>query len=79
MECERALRSVPISIAKLQIERLHKWVPGDYPIPVGQGKAEIKIDVQASIGVVQWRPGETSQEVIARADAAMYQEKKLSR
>jgi predicted signal transduction protein with EAL and GGDEF domain len=29
--------------------------------------------------VVQWRPGETLQQVIERADAAMYQEKKATK
>jgi PleD family two-component response regulator len=33
--------------------------------------------VDASIGVVQWRPGESLRQVIERADSAMYKEKKL--
>ena len=35
--------------------------------------------VDASIGVASWRTGETAGELVARADAAMYQEKAKKR
>lgn len=65
--------------ARSQIERMQKWVFGDYTIQLGTGTKKIKISVDASIGLAQWQPGETAQQVIERADAAMYKEKELSR
>ena len=65
--------------AKCQIERMQKWVFGEYSIQLGPGKGELKVRVDASVGVAQWQPGETLQEVIDRADAAMYKDKKLAR
>jgi diguanylate cyclase (GGDEF)-like protein len=64
--------------AKLQIERVRKWVFGDYKIQLGAGTGEAKVHVDASIGVARWQPGETIQEVIEHADAAMYQDKELA-
>ena len=61
------------------VERIRKWVFGDYTLQCSTGKPEVKVRVEASIGVVQWRPGESLQQVIERADAAMYQEKKASK
>jgi len=52
---------------------------GEYTIQSGTGAEEAKVRVEASIGLVQWRPDESMQEVIERADAAMYKEKKLAR
>jgi diguanylate cyclase (GGDEF)-like protein len=66
-----------LSGAKAQIERMQKWVFGDYTIPVGAGKITIRVD--AAVGVVQWQPGETALEVVERADASMYKDKELSR
>jgi diguanylate cyclase (GGDEF)-like protein len=64
--------------ARPQIERVRKWVFGDYTIHGNDGE-EVKVNAQAAIGVVQREPGESIKEVIARADAAMYKEKKSSR
>jgi diguanylate cyclase (GGDEF)-like protein len=68
-----------LASAKSQIERMRRWVFGEYTIQLGSGAGEATVSVDASIGVAQWQPGETSQEVIERADTAMYQEKKLTR
>jgi len=65
--------------AKCQIERMQKWVFGEYTIQLGADKGELKVNVEASVGVAQWQPGETAQQVIDRADAAMYKDKKLAR
>jgi diguanylate cyclase (GGDEF)-like protein len=65
--------------AKAQIERMRQWALGDYTIQTGTGAESAKIRVDASIGLVQWEPGESMQQVIERADAAMYREKKLAR
>ncbi|MGH9501977.1 MAG: GGDEF domain-containing protein [Terriglobales bacterium] len=63
--------------AHTQIERMKKWVLGDYTLKVGN--SEIKISVDASIGVAQWQPGETGLQITERADASMYRGKELSR
>ena len=68
-----------LASAKTQLDRLRQWAFGDYTIQPGTGMAVAKVTVDAAIGVVQWRPGETLQEVIEHADAAMYREKKLGR
>jgi diguanylate cyclase (GGDEF)-like protein len=60
-----------------RIEPVRKWVYGDYSIQV-EGKTH-KVSVHASVGVASWRPGEAAEELIARADAAMYEEKARSR
>lgn len=56
-----------------RIDPIRKWVCGDYTIQVA-GEPR-KVSVLASVGVASWHPGETAAELIARADAAMYQEK----
>ncbi len=65
--------------ARIQIERLQKWVFGEYTIDVGSGPDKVKVNVEASVGVAQWQPGETSRGGIERADSAMYREKEFSR
>jgi hypothetical protein len=56
---------------------MKKWVLGDYTLPVGTNT--IKINLDASIGVAQWQPGETVLQITERADASMYGVKELSR
>ncbi|HSS99581.1 MAG TPA: GGDEF domain-containing protein, partial [Terriglobales bacterium] len=63
--------------AKSQLERVQKWVFGEYPIQSGKG--EVKINVTAAIGLTQWQTGETLQHLIESADAAMYNDKKLTK
>ncbi len=65
--------------AKSQIERIKKWVFGQYTIRPGKGSGEVKVVVDAAIGLAQWQKGETLAEVVGRADAAMYQDKQLAR
>ena len=65
--------------AQAQIERTEKWVFGDYTVRPGKGTGEVKINVDAAVGLAQWQPGETTQSVIERADAAMYAQKTLTR
>ena len=57
-----------------RIDAIRKWVCGDYAIQVGGEPRKVK--VHASVGLASWNPGETADELIARADAAMYQEKR---
>jgi diguanylate cyclase (GGDEF)-like protein len=68
-----------LAAAKAQLERMEKWVFGEYPIATDAGKAETKIHVDAAAGVAQWRAGETLQQLVERADSAMYSEKKLTK
>lgn len=56
-----------------RIQQIRQWVCGDYTIQTGGEPCKVKVN--ASVGVASWRPGETAAELIARADAAMYQEK----
>jgi diguanylate cyclase (GGDEF)-like protein len=56
-----------------RIEQIRQWVCGDYTIQTAGEPCKVK--VHASVGVASWHPGETAAELIARADAAMYQEK----
>ncbi len=56
-----------------RIEPVGKWVYGDYTVQAnGQ---MLNVSVRASVGMATWRPGETAAQLVARADAAMYQEK----
>lgn len=61
-----------------QVERLRKWVFGEYSLPLGAGKDVAKVLVDAAIGLAQWMPGETTQQIIERADSAMYVQKELA-
>ncbi len=65
--------------AATQLERVHKWVFGDYTIRPGKGTGEVKVHVDASIGLTQWKIGETLKDVVEHADAAMYKEKQKAR
>jgi len=60
--------------ARAHIERIREWVFGDYT--VGKGIASRKVRVEAAIGAAQWRPGEAVADVIQRADADMYKQKR---
>ena len=68
-----------ITRASIQTDRMQKWVFGDYSIATGKSSEQIKIHVDASLGVAQWQPGETIQQVIERADTNMYQSKALAK
>jgi len=65
--------------ATAQIERLQKWVFGEYTLRPGKGTGEVKVHIDAAIGLTQWQPGETLKEVVGHADAAMYQQKENAR
>jgi diguanylate cyclase (GGDEF)-like protein len=63
--------------ARAQRDRLQKWVCGNYSVQSGAGK--VKISVDASIGLAEYLPGEQLRTLFARADAAMYEHKAVSR
>lgn len=60
--------------ARRQLERVRKWVFGDYTIGV-EGKPR-KLPVSAAAGTAAFQPGETIAAMLERADADMYKEKK---
>jgi diguanylate cyclase (GGDEF)-like protein len=65
--------------AQAQIERMQKWVFGDYTIRPGKGTGEVKVNVSAAVGLAEWQPGETEKSLIERADTAMYAQKGRNR
>jgi len=68
-----------IAEAEQRIERIRKWTLGDYTLQDGNSDQKVKVYVGASIGVAQWMPGESIEQVIAQADAQMYSDKEKSR
>jgi diguanylate cyclase (GGDEF)-like protein len=65
--------------ANAQVERVKRWVLGEYTIKLDAGSKETKVKVSASIGWAQWQKSQTRAELIAQADAAMYSGKALTR
>ena len=63
--------------ARAQTDRLRQWVCGDYTVLVPTGPVKLRVD--ASIGLAEHIPNETVRELIARADADMYEHKAASR
>jgi diguanylate cyclase (GGDEF)-like protein len=63
--------------ATAQTERLSKWVCGNYTIPGKSGDQKLRVD--ASIGLAEHMPDETMKDLLARADAAMYEQKAASK
>ena len=59
--------------ALAHIERIRKWVIGDYLLEAPGGRR--KVHVNASIGLAAWAPGATMRQLIDQADGAMYKEK----
>jgi len=65
--------------ATAQIERVNKWVFGDYSIRPGKGTGEVKVHVDAAIGLTEWKAGQRLKDVVEQADAAMYKQKQKAR
>jgi diguanylate cyclase (GGDEF)-like protein len=63
--------------ATAQIERLRKWVCGNYTVQASSVPSKLQVD--ASIGLAERLAGDTMKELIERADAAMYRDKAASR
>ena len=61
--------------AKSHIDRIREWVFGKYTLIERPGCEGLVVHVDASIGLTEWSPGKTLDDLIAAADAAMYQEK----
>lgn len=62
--------------ANCQVERMRKWVLGEYTVQRAGGAGDVKIPVDASIGLAEWQEGETMEKLVERADTAMYEEKR---
>jgi diguanylate cyclase (GGDEF)-like protein len=67
-----------LDTAKVQVERLQKWVLGEYTLKLAPSSKEAKVKIDASIGVVQWQMGQTVKELVASADSAMYRAKAVA-
>lgn len=65
-----------LASAKARLSGLEKWLYGDYSIQTATGTQ--KVAVSAVAGVVDWKPGEAPTQVLARADADMYEKKKAA-
>lgn len=68
-----------LNTATSQVDRVRKWVLGEYTIETDAASSKVKVKVTASIGIAQWQSGQTMQALVARADSAMYREKALAR
>jgi diguanylate cyclase (GGDEF)-like protein len=60
-----------------QAERIRRWVLGEYRI--GSAEPAIRTQVSASLGSVEWNGSETGTDLVARADALVYEAKQKSR
>ena len=65
--------------AAFHVSRIREWVFGKYAIQNGSGNKVLNIQVDAAIGVAEWRRGMSAQQLIAEADKAMYREKETMR
>jgi diguanylate cyclase (GGDEF)-like protein len=65
--------------AVTHIERVRKWVLGKYTLQIGKGEENPVVEVDASIGIAEWKTGKSLQDLIAEADADMYREKHETR
>lgn len=63
--------------ATSQTARVQQWVCGSYTVPAGVGR--LNLQVSSSLGLAQHQPSESLQELLARADAAMYRSKPAAR
>jgi diguanylate cyclase (GGDEF)-like protein len=63
--------------AEAQVERLRDWMSGSYNVQSINGP--LKLKVQSSIGFASHVRGESMKDLLARADAAMYQHKRSPR
>ena len=61
--------------ATVLLERVRKWVFGDYAIALDEQAEKIRIWASAAVGIVEWKKAESAQQLIERADRAMYKDK----
>jgi diguanylate cyclase (GGDEF)-like protein len=63
--------------ANAQMDRLRKWVFGNYTVETRTGQQKLKVN--ASIGLAEQMAGDTMKAVLDRADAEMYRDKAACR
>jgi diguanylate cyclase (GGDEF)-like protein len=63
-----------LDAAQIKISAMNRWIFGEYVVACGS--ETLRISVSASYGVSQWERGDDLQHLLARADAAMYVNKK---
>lgn len=73
------LLSCDVAGAAFHVDRIKEWVFGKYVVQNGTGNKILNIQVDAAIGVAEWRRGMTAQQLIAAADKAMYRDKDKTR
>ncbi len=67
--------SCNVQAAAAHVERIQKWVFGKYTVR-GVGQTPLAIPIDAAIGTAAWHAGGTLMSMVAKADAAMYEDKK---
>ena len=65
-----------LSATKTKMQRMRPWVFGNYDLEV-HGK-KVAVVVKASMGIAEWSPDETAQELLARASEEIYRVKSLA-
>jgi diguanylate cyclase (GGDEF)-like protein len=63
--------------AMAQRDRLRNWVCGSYTVEGSAGATKLNLNI--SIGLAEYQPGEPLKELLARADDAMYEHKGVYR
>jgi diguanylate cyclase (GGDEF)-like protein len=66
-----------ITEAQAQIDRLRKWVCGNYTVQASSIPRKLQVD--AAFGLAERLAGEAMKELVERADAEMYRDKAASR
>jgi diguanylate cyclase (GGDEF)-like protein len=63
--------------ARGQIGRLQSWICGPYEVPGRSGHVSVRL--ATAIGLAEFREGDSLQEILARADAALCSEREQAR
>lgn len=62
-----------LSEAESRARRVEEWVNGEYTLACGAEPRKVRIS--AATGVAEWKRGDAAQELVRRADEAMYRHK----
>ena len=69
------LMDCDIAAARMMMDRVRKWVFGDYTICRDDGGEKARLWVTAAVGVAEWISGDTVLKLMERADREMYADK----